>query len=651
MSHTLTRAAVAAAAVSLGAHVAAAQWVEIEAPTNAFVHGLAVSPTSGQLVASVKATPASNFYHGGHGWSFDEGASWERSYAPLAPVLFDIEPHPTDPDVVWGAGFQAWKSGDGGRTWEMSYSLGSSYISAIAVDPLNPDRVYGVGQAFGANGTFHFTVDGGQHWKSTAPVPLDLHSDVLVVPSASERVVVLASGTGINRSTDNGKTFVNVLSPNNQYGQKLAGARQNPLVVWAILGAPSGKNKLWRSLDAAKTWAKVIVPVDDLNDVLPHPTDPARAWLATSTSGVLYTQNGGQSWSAAAGFSSMANLDSLAHSTVSSTTLFAGDQGGHGGIWRSLDGGVSWARTSTKLDTSVPILRLDGAGGVYGGGFSAPQRLDSPGASWSALEYPGAFKTTAISLAIHPSDPSTLAWVGARITPNKYNHVVVSSDGGVSWSEVTPQPAKATSFEVLQVAFDDDGTLYAGTLNGNLYHSQDLGSSWTQHPETPWYRVIDLLPDPHGPNRLFAIDERRFFRSEDLGQTWVRRAIGADEQFPIALTQVPTQPDTLFVLAGLNTKDLYRSVDAGDTWTRLSVGVDGANLTHVAVDPSNTARLLVATEQHGVHLSTDGAASFVPWNEGLASSNVVSVAFDPLVAGRAWLSVATGGLYLQEFDD
>jgi photosystem II stability/assembly factor-like uncharacterized protein len=649
MSTTSTRALAAAAALALFAGEAAAQWHPVDAPDNPRVVALAASSApGGGLITSVQATQDGLYLDGGNGWSLDDGETWERSYHRTTPVLSDIVTHPTNPDIMWGARYEVWKSVNGGRKWDVVYSH-FNYVSAIAVDPLNPNYLYGCGQAFSPGSTFHQSKDGGKTWHGTSPMPFDVHNDVIVLPDPTQRIVILASGSGINRSTDGAKTFTNVLG--GQTGQKLACAAQNPLVVWCVAKNTSGKTRLWRSIDGAQSFAKVTTPANDMHDVSAHPTDPARAWVVTTGSGVLYTLDGGQTWFPAAGVSAMARLTSIVRSPVTSGTLFAGDQGGHGGVWRSQDGGLNWAPSGNGLTASVPLLRLDGAGGAYGAGFGTPQRIDSVGGAWKSLEYGPGSTATSIGLSVDPSDPATVAWVDERQGWNKINRVVVSRDAGATWTVVTPQGAKTTTYEILQVAFDKDGALYATAQFGDVYRSQDWGQNWTQLADVgPWYKVTELVTDSFDANRLFATEERSFYRSEDQGQTWVRRWIGPQaERYPIGLTQDPVDPDVLYVLAGWFEKKLYRSADGGDTWAAHGTGFDGSELASFAVDVSNPARMLMGTEGSGVFLSLDGGATFAPFDVGVEEAHVVSVEFDPATPGRAWLSTATGGLFVHDF--
>jgi len=406
---------------------------------------------------------------------------------------------------------------------------------------------------------------------------------------------------------------------------------------------------LRQSLDGGVTWSLTTSPADDVTDLIAHPSDPDRAWAVGRASGAFGTSDGGVTWVPGAGVSPGAGLTSLVLAPTSASTLVAGGEGGHGGIWRSTDGGLRWEHASAGPSTPIPDLCFDGAGRVYAVGLGVPLRRASQVPPWEPLNYDGGATSTATSLSVHPGDPSTIAWLAESPEWWIFDRLQVSTDDGVTWQHVTPPPAMSSTWEVRQVAFDSEGTLYAGSQNGDLHRTTDLGAVW-QTLDAPWALLRELVPDPLDPDRLHATDNGAYYRSSDRGITWTRHGIGPHAaRLPVDLTVSSASSDELSVLAGQLEKQLYQSSNGGTSWIAVGAGLPAVGLTRLAVDPTRPARMLVGTAGAGAWLSLDGGSSFVPCDAGIENTAVVSIAFDPLAPGRAWLSCADGRLFVASF--
>jgi photosystem II stability/assembly factor-like uncharacterized protein len=129
--------------------------------------------------------------------------------------------HPTQPSIMWAGSVSGgvWKSVDGGLNWfAQNGGLSNFAISSMAINPQNPDILYaGTGEGFANNdalsggGIFRST-DGGMTWSAllaTIPNPSnpDPWSRVDRISVASDGVTILAAARGgIFRSTDGGTT-------------------------------------------------------------------------------------------------------------------------------------------------------------------------------------------------------------------------------------------------------------------------------------------------------------------------------------------------------------------------------------------------------------------------------------------------------------
>ncbi len=193
-----------------------------------------------------------------------------------------------------------------------------------------------------------------------------------------------------------------------------------------------------------------------LHTVLVHPDDPQRLLIAISAAGVYRSDDGGSTWRAAnrgivAGFLPADEIPEFGQ-CVHKVARDAADPDRlylqhHGGIYRSADGGDTWAAMA----------------GIAGMDFGFP-------------------------VVAHPSRPSTAYLLPLesdeyRCTPDGRCIVWRTTDGGDSWEPLTAGlPQQAAHLTVLRDGFTTDGLgpagLYFGTRTGQVYASVDDGDSW-----------------------------------------------------------------------------------------------------------------------------------------------------------------------------
>ena len=245
---------------------------------------------------------------------------------------------------------------------------------------------------------------------------------------------------------------------------------------------------LFRSVDAGETWSHVSGLRDHpsragwvpgaggliLHSIVPHPADPQKLWIAISTAGAYYTEDGGTTWTprnrgTRADFlpegQRYPEFGQCVHSLVMASgggeTLY---QQNHCGMYRSRDGGAQWESIEAGLPSSF--------------GFPA---------------------------AVHPRDPQTLYLVplsgdsNGRFMPGGKTAVYRTRDGGDTWTALTQGlPQQNAFFGVLRQALTTDtcapAGVYFGTNTGQLYASTDEGDGWTCITDTlpPIYAVEAL---------------------------------------------------------------------------------------------------------------------------------------------------------------
>jgi photosystem II stability/assembly factor-like uncharacterized protein len=202
------------------------------------------------------------------------------------------------------------------------------------------------------------------------------------------------------------------------------------------------------------------------------------------------------------------------------------------GLWRSSDGGVTFARDYNGLFVECHVR----------------------------------------ALVVHPRDPSTM-YLGCELG------LFRSTDNAGNWSRVE-SPINGLQVWSLLLSPHDPNLILVGTCPSRLFRSADGGRSWSEPavkiaqecPRIMHTRVTTLAPDPSDPDTFWAgVEIDGLFRSRDAGRTWTPTGQGLSSRDIHGLVIVPANGKQTRMLASTN-NDLNLSTDSGATWQPLSIG-------------------------------------------------------------------------------
>ena len=209
--------------------------------------------------------------------------------------------------------------------------------------------------------------------------------------------------------------------------------------------------------------------------------------------------------------------------------------------------------------------------------------------------------------------------------------------------EAAPRP------QVNCVAVDPSSpsTVYAGHIDGGVFKSTDGGAHFA--PAGKWdvnTSVRSLAVEAARPHAVYAgTHEGRLERSTDGGAHWTKLPLNV-YRVPIqAIAIDPKNPRTIYVgtEGGSLEAGVQKSTDGGATWKRMVAGFPSAvRIYGLAIDPSDTRRLIAASFGDGVFLSTDGAAHWKLAKGEHQGKLVRAVAMAP---GSAIAGVENGGIF------
>jgi photosystem II stability/assembly factor-like uncharacterized protein len=323
----------------------------------------------------------------------------------------------------------------------------------------------------------------------------------------------------------------------------------------------------------------------------------------------------------------------------------------NGGVWKTTDYGRTWSPIFDGQDTqSVGSLAVAPSDPniLYVGSGEGLQRPDlsvgdgvyksvDGGKTWAHLGLRDGQQIASIAVDSANPDRLFVAVLGHPYGPNDERGVYRSVDGGKSFQRVLYKDENSGAIEVM---FDphDAKILFAdlwsarqapwemgGSFNGSgsgLFRSSDGGDTWQP--------VKGGLPDvSHGLGRIgFTIapsDSKRMYamvdanpdfggvyRSDDAGVTWKRanheeRVWGRGGDFAW-VTVDPGNPDKIYV-ADTST---YRSTDGGATFLAIKGAPGGDDYHSIWINPDNADVILLGVDQ-GATISVNGGASWSSW--------------------------------------
>lgn len=273
--------------------------------------------------------------------------------------------------------------------------------------------------------------------------------------------------------------------------------------------------------------------------------------------------------------------------------VYIGSRGG--GVWRSTDGGATWADTRFPEPDVFSLAVSPADGSVFAG--TEPSKLfksSDGGESWREMEglqdlpsrsewsFPPRPWTSHVSaIAPHP-EHADLLLVGIEL-----GGLMRSVDGGATWQDHRPGAQK--DVHALAWHTEDTGRAYEAGGGGAAW-SRDRGETWEPadegrdrhytwalavHPHDPdvWY--VSASPGARHAHSGGSANARLYRRRGT--EPWTALSGGLPdplESMPYALLHTGNR-----LFAGLKNGHLYASDDDGDTWTKIDV--DGSSLTGV----------------------------------------------------------------------
>ncbi|CAM1361784.1 exported hypothetical protein [Tenacibaculum sediminilitoris] len=500
-------------------------------------------------------------------------------------TTWDLEYHPTNPNVVYAAGyFSYYRSTDGGNTWSNSSAglpVSTSYRSEIAVSPDAPNNVYYVSGGDSSNdygfGGFYVSNDSGASYS---------------VKHASRRNTnLLGWNTGYNDAGGQG-----------WYDLTLAVNPTNANEIFL------GGVNLSKSTDGGSSWSVNGYWLEGSSYNYIHADHHYTFYTSDGTlydgndGGIVKSTNGGNTWTDISNNMSIAQIAGLGASGTDASLIITGMQDNGTNIFRNgswtITGGGDGGECMIDPSNSQKMYRSYVNGTIY--------RSTNGGDSWSSMKPTGAGTGAWVSpMVLDPNTPSTI-YAG-------YGQLWKSTNSGVNWSQLGTSAGSGT---IVKIAVAPSNTNYiyilkeyynstAGNYEFTMLKSTNAGSSWSVINNNAPVTVAaprEIAVSDTDPNKIWCVfsgytDGEKVYASSDGGSSWVNVS-----------NNIPNTPVTAIAYENGSNNKVYIGTDSGifytddslTEWVGYNDGIPAAPITELEIYyDANPANSLLRAATYG----------------------------------------------------
>ncbi|MBU1699096.1 MAG: T9SS type A sorting domain-containing protein [Candidatus Eisenbacteria bacterium] len=551
-------------------------------------------------------------------------------HGPEGAMIRIIVPDPNDSQMIYLGTFTGGihRSSDGGNSWtSLNQGLTQIDYRALGVHPTESNILLAAGFAAGPVRS----EDGGQTWSwSHTGTDTGTGIEFAFDPIDPSRVYYLSSSR-VYVSPDTGKTWTEIPIPGASARNAIAIDPLDPTRL--LIGTNSG---LFISTDSGSSWAAhnddfSAVSSLTIREIIFDAQDPLLAYLAfwahnTGVDGGVYrSTDGGLTWASAnSGIPAYSNFDyhSMTCDPFNEGHAYAALYS-HG-VYKTTNGGLTWSSSSNGIPTGArqcwAVAASQNPGGVYAGnavpagGF---YNSTDAGASWSRSTT-GLYAEDINALESDPFVPLRFCvgirggihrWTGDTGRPGDGREAV--------WERICPDlPTQGMPDRVYNTLAIFPSGLYIShslRLHSGVYVSTDDGVSTQERPnESHWTKSIGV--NPIDPTDLYTgTFYDGIFESTDAGVTWSERNVGLTN--PACNKIIAAHDNPLRIFAGMS-DGLYRSTNGGANWNILNNGLPAAGIADIDIDPLNSSRMFTvvgaAVGSPCVYRSEDGGDLWEP---------------------------------------
>ncbi len=569
-------------------------------------------------------------------------------------------------------------------------------------------RAQTAAQAQEGKGQLNEAVYKSLQFRSIGPAIMGGRIDDFAVVESNPHIMYAATASGgVWKTVNNGVTWEPIFD--NEAVSSIGDvtvAPSNPDVVWAGTGEPNNRqssswgNGVYKSSDGGKTWTNVgLKDSQHIGRIVIHPQNPeivyvaaaGRLWGANRERGLFKTSDGGKTWTNTKFINEDTGFIDVAIDSEDPNTLYAaayqrrrtpfGFRGGgpHSGLYKTADGGATWAKLTTGLPEGdagrigidvyranakiVYVTYENAKGGVF--------RSDDRGATWKKMNDLNPRPSYYSKIRIDPANDQRIYVLGAQwyvsdnggktlapnpfmrihgdyhalwINPSNSNHLLVGSDGGIhlsydkgkTWDYINTIPLG--QFYEIGFDFRKPYWIYGGLQDNGSWGAPMMTVTANGVSNDEWVRVgggdgFYSQVDPKDPNTVYVESQNGNIQRLNLATGEAKfikpqPEAGSDERYRFDWNSpiVISPHDNRKILLGGNR--LFISNNRGDMWETVT-----PDLTkNINRDRLEIMGVVVKSNVLSGH---DGQETY---------GHIVTVAESPLKAGVLYVGTDDGNL-------
>jgi len=392
----------------------------------------------------------------------------------------------------------------------------------------------------------------------------------------------------------------------------------------------------------AQVWTPLGPPGGDARVLAADPQNLSRVFLGTADGHIFGSQDSGAHWILLGRASSRIDAVITAivvdprNSNVLLASSWARNSADGGGVFRSSDGGRTWAGAGLG-GQSVRVLAMapSDSSVLVAGTLDGVYLSRDASKTWQRIspEHHPELQNFD-SLAIDPRDPQTI-YAGTFHLPWK------TTNGGRTWNPVHAGMIDDSDVMSLLIDGRDPQRIFASACSG-IYRSDDRAAQWRKIQGIPYAarRTYAIAQDPREPDRVYAATSEGLWKTEDGGLNWRRTTSDS----LVVNSVIVTEGSPGRVLIGADGSGVLASNDGGEHFQETNAGFNHRQILALGWDARPPGRLLavLAQSSDAVLVSSDEGRTWSPLGSGLPAEPVLRAYAAP--DGAWWAPLARGGL-------